>query len=316
MVTTQTATTATLSMRERFAATACELFVNDPRVAIVLAAISRGLFEPAFRHDPRRAFDVGIMEQTMIGVAAGFAMEGFHPIAHSITPFLVERPYEQLKDDFGLQGLGGTFASTGASYDYSAEGGTHHAPGDVAALLQIPGFEIIAPGHPDEVESLLRATYANGRPTYIRLAGTSNARAMDVRSDRMQVVERGGRATVIAVGPMLGRTLDALADMDVTVLYATTVQPFDAATMLSVAGGQPVVITVEPWYEGTLSATIAKALRHVPSRIASIGVPRRFPTAYGTLGEHDAANGLDVEGIRQQVEHALREPPGLTSFAI
>jgi transketolase len=306
----------TMSMRERFAETACELFVDDPRVAIVLAAISRPLFQPAMHHDPRRALDVGIMEQSMIGVAAGFAMEGFHPIAHSITPFLVERPYEQLKDDFGLQGLGGTFASTGASYDYSTEGGTHHSPADVAALLPIPRFEVIAPGHPDEVDALLRATYANGRPTYIRLAVAGNARPMDVRPGRIEVVRRGSRATVVAVGPMLDRTVEAARDMDVTMLYATTVEPFDAATLQSVAGQAPVVITVEPWYEGTLTASIAKALRHVPSRMVSIGVPRRFPTAYGTPEEHDAENGLDASGIRQQITGALSEPAGLTTFAI
>ena len=307
---------ATTTMRERFAATSCELFADDPRVAIVLAAISRPLFEPAMRHDPRRALDVGIMEQAMIGVAAGFAMEGFHPIAHSITPFLVERPYEQLKDDFGLQGLGGTFASTGASYDYSTEGGTHHAPADVAALLQIPRFEVIAPGHPDEADSLLRATYANGRPTYLRLAVDGNARPMDVRPGRMEVVRRGSRATIVAVGPMLDRTMDAVRDLDVTVLYATTVEPFDAATLQSVAGPLPVVITVEPWHESTLSASVARTLRHVPSRIVSIGVPRAFPTAYGTPAEHDTDNGLDAIGIRRQVDHALAEPAGLASFAI
>ena len=308
--------TARMTMRERFAATACDLFVQDPRVAIVLAAISRPLFEPAMRHDPRRALDVGIMEQTMIGVAAGFAMEGFHPIAHSITPFLVERPYELLKDDFGLQGLGGTFVSTGASYDYSTEGGTHHSPADVAALLQIPGFEIMAPGHPDEVDGLLRATYANRRPTYLRLAATGNARAIDVRPGRMEVVRRGIAATVLAVGPMLDRTIEAVRDIDVTVLYATTVEPFDEATLLSVAGREPLVVTVEPWYEGTLSANVAKTLRHVPSRINSIGVPRTFPTAYGTPAEHDANNGLDAFGIRRRIDLALAEPTGLTSFAI
>src|SRR5205823_15009555 len=116
--------------------------------------------QPTFRHDPRRALNVGIMEQTMVGVAAGFALEGFHPVAHTITPFVAERALEQLKLYFANQELGGLVITVGASYDYAAEGTTHHAPGDVQALLTIPGVEVLVPGAAGEVDALIRGTYA------------------------------------------------------------------------------------------------------------------------------------------------------------
>ena len=78
-------------MRTSAADTVWELFEADPRVAVVLAEISVERFAPAFVHDPRRAVNVGIMEQTMVGVAAGFAMEGFHPVMHTIAPFFTVR---------------------------------------------------------------------------------------------------------------------------------------------------------------------------------------------------------------------------------
>ena len=80
---------------------------------------------------PERVINVGIMEQTAVSLAAGLALESFHPIIHSITPFVAERPFEQIKDDFCYQGLGGTFISIGASYDYGTDGMTHHGPADV-----------------------------------------------------------------------------------------------------------------------------------------------------------------------------------------
>src|SRR5829696_3707488 len=155
-------------MREAFAATATDLLEADERAVIVLAEISVDFFADAIRKHPNRVVNVGIMEQTLIGVAAGMAMEGFHPIIHTITPFLVERPLEQLKLDFGYQGLGGTFVSAGASYDYAASGCTHHAPGDVQALVSIPGMRVLVPGHAEEVGGLMRSTFADGVPTYIR----------------------------------------------------------------------------------------------------------------------------------------------------
>ena len=134
------------AMRTQAADTVCDLFAADPRVAVVLAEISVERFQPAFEHDPARAINIGIMEQAMVGVAAGYAMEGFHPVLHTIAPFVAERALEQLKLDFGNQDLGGLVITVGGSYDYGAEGTTHHSPGDVQALLTIPGARVLVPG--------------------------------------------------------------------------------------------------------------------------------------------------------------------------
>jgi transketolase len=97
---------------------------------------------------------------------------------------------------------------------------------------------------------------------------------------------------------MLERTLAAVSGLDATVLYATTVVPLDAALLAREAG--VLVVTVEPFYEGTLSAQVAAALSHRPVQIVSIGVPRRVHSRYGTYRDHDAALGLDVRGLRER----------------
>ena len=288
-------------MREAFANEATRLLVEDPRVAIVLAEISGSLFEDATRHDHLRTVNVGIAEQTMVGVAAGFAMEGFHPIAHSLSPFMAERPFEQLKLDFGYQRLGGTFVGAGGSYDYAAEGGTHHAAGDAAAMLAIPRMQVLVPGHGDEVASLLRSTYANRVPTYLRTSLATNDGPVDVAPGRLEVVQRGTRATVVAFGPMLSRALQAAEGLDLTVAYATSVEPFDHDGLASIVGSHPHVIAVEPWYEATVAPSLVIALGHTATRYDFVGVPRRFVHDYGTWREIDADLGLDVEGIRARL---------------
>src|SRR4051794_9935534 len=160
------------TMRERFYRATAELLDSDPRVAVVLADIgtsglgSYGVFE---RH-PERAINVGIREALMVSVAAGMALEGMRPIVHSYTPFLIERAFEQIKLDFGHQGVGGILVSIGGSYDASEEGRTHQAPEDVAMMSSLPNWTIYVPGHPDEVESLLRASTATDDAVYIRLS--------------------------------------------------------------------------------------------------------------------------------------------------
>ena len=245
------------------------------------------------------------MEQALVAVSAGLAMEGFRPIAHTITPFLVERALEQLKLDFGYQGLAATFVSVGASYDYAAEGPTHHSAGDVQVLSSIPGMQIFVPGAPSEVDLLIRRSFANDSPTYLRTSVSRNAEGLDVEPGRLEVLKRGSAGAVIAFGPMLDRTVRAVSDLDVTLLYATSVEPFDAQTLRSVADQKPAVITVEPFYEGSVTMRISEALRHVPSRIGSVGVPREFIARYGTVAEHDRYLRLDEEGVREQIVRFL-----------
>lgn len=292
-------------MRDAFVRTVTSLLDEDPRTALVLADISEDRFAPALRRHPERVVNVGIMEQTMVGVAAGFAMEGFHPFAHSLSPFIAERPYEQLKVDFGYQGLGGTFVGVGGSYDYGSEGGTHHSPADVQVMLAIPGMEVLVPGHPGEVDALVRTTYANGRPTYFRLSAATNKDAFDVVPGRMEIVRRGSLATVIAIGPMLTRTIQACEGIDVTLLYATSVWPFDRATVASVVGDAPLVISVEPFYEATIAAVVTSSLTHLPATFEWIGVPRAFIHSYGTPAELDADLELDAPGIRRRLAAVL-----------
>lgn len=287
----------TATMRERFLKTAAELLDEDPRIAVVLADIGVALLAPAAARHPDRVINVGIREQLMIGAAAGLALAGLRPIVHSYTPFVVERPFEQVKLDLGHQDVGAILVSIGASYDSAESGRTHQAPEDVALMASLPGWRIVVPGHPDEVPGLLRAAAARDDRTYLRLTERVNADVGDVRSERMRVVRRGSRATVIAVGPLLDAVLEATAGLDVTVLHAITVRPFDVDTLRSTLAA-PVVAIAEPYLAGTSSAEVSRALDDRPHRLLALGVPNVEHRHYGTWAEHDAAHGLDARGMR------------------
>ena len=236
----------------------------------------------------------------MISVASGLALSGMRPIAHSYTPFLVERPFEQVKLDLAHQGVGAVLVSIGASYDASSNGRTHQAPEDVALLSSLPDWTIHVPGHPDEVELLLRDAVVGDGNVYVRLAARSNAEPMPIEPGRFHVARRGSQAVVIAVGPMLDRTLSATADLDVTVLYATTVRPFDAETLRSELQTATVVL-VEPYLQGTSAMLISEALGSTPHRLLSIGVRRMEHRQYGSPEQHDEAHGLDVASLRHRI---------------
>ena len=286
-------------MRERFYATAADLVDTDPRVAVVIAEIGGAALFAAKRRHPDRVINVGIREQLMLGVAGGLALAGLRPIVHSYAPFVVERPFEMLKLDIGHQDAGAILASVGASYDSAASGRTHEAPEDVALVASLPGWSVYVPGHPDEAEQLLRASATTDERAYLRLAEQANAVPRSVERGHMIIERRGRVATVITVGPLLDPVLEATADLDVTVLYATTARPFDRDALR--AARSPRVVLVEPYLAGTSSSEIAEALVDTPHRLLALGVPNVEHRRYGTWRDHNAVHGLDAAGIRARI---------------
>jgi len=291
------------TMRAQFAATATDLVRRDANAAVVLAEISRDLFADAADEAPHRVVNVGIAEQLLIGVTAGLALEGMRPIAHSITPFLVERPYEQIKLDLLLHRLPAVLVSTGASYDYSTEGWTHHGPADVAVLAALPGVRLAVPGSVSEVDAMIRAEHASPEVSYVRLS-TRGHQGVPPPGAGLVRLRDGGRGTVLAVGPVLDAVLAATAGLGLGVLYATQVRPFDRAglrsAVSSVGAGRPVVV-VEPYAGAVLLADVVAALAPDPVRVVPIGIPLRVPHHYGTPEDHDRSAGLDAEGIRARL---------------
>lgn len=297
------------TMRDRFTEVTHAVLSEQPNTALILADIGTDRFEKlgTQRKFGGRVLNVGIREQLMLGVAAGFALEGFRPIAHSYAPFLVERAYEQLKLDMSHQGVGAVLVSVGASYDWAEAGRTHHAPGDVAVVAALPDWEIGVPGHPDEVEMLLRHAASIDTPYYLRLSDAANTTPAAISPGQFTAMRQGSRGApvVVAVGPLLSPAMSALEDEDVTVLYATTVRPFDHAGLRQAVTGTDVIL-IEPYLVGTSVAEVSKALVDRPHRTLAIGVPHEENRRYGTREEHDQAFGLTAPGINRKVQDFLR----------
>lgn len=284
-----------VTQRDAFYAALPPLMADDDRLVAVLAAIGASYLDvPA--HLAPRVVDVGIREQLLISTAGGLALTGWRPVVHTFPPFLLERPYEQVKLDLGHQGVGAVLVSAGGSYGWPAGGATHFGPRDVALLDTLDGWTVHAPGHPAEVEPLLRRAVAGDDRVYIRLDPTSNTRPADVSTDAWTVARGGNRGLVIAVGPLLDRVLEATKGFDVTVVHAVTVRPLDVAALRATAHG-PDVVLVEPWLRGTSSHLVTEALRDRPIRLLSLGVDREEQRVYGEITDHDHLHGLDVAGI-------------------
>jgi len=286
--------------------TVSDVVSNDSSTALFLADIGAMGFKDLLYKFPERAMNIGIFEDGMMSVAAGMSLRGITPIIYGISPYIATRALEQIKLDFAYQSTGGVFLTTGAAYDFSTLGYSHFCPEDLGVIKMIPGVRFIAPGTPAQFDSLFRETYAHPAPTYFRLSDWANNIQCETAFGRAEVLKTGSKATVIAVSTMLDAVLEACGEEDVTVLYYTTLEPFDRTTLAASCPSGKVLLC-EPHYEGTLSHDVVEALKPNGVRISCVGVPREIIRKYGTKKEKDDFYGLTAENIYRKLAELVAE---------
>lgn len=286
-------------MRHQFTKTLKNILYSDDSTSLLLGDIGVYGFRDEIEKLPNRVYNIGILEQSTISLAAGLSQQGIIPFIHTIAPFMVERAFEQLKIDFGYQKLNGNFISVGSSYDYASLGCTHHCPGDVSLMLTIPEMSIILPGSDKELDSLLREIYTYNYPKYFRLSEYQHKIDHNVAYGKGNLIKKGSKATIICFGPMLDNVIKAVESIDVTVLYYSTVLPFDKNLLLEHFNEN--IIICEPFYTGTTTHLICETLQGKKYSITNIGVPRKFLFNYGSRIEHDIALGFDPINLKNTI---------------
>jgi transketolase len=152
-------------MRRAFGRVVVKLAEKDPNVVLLTGDVEQEIAEYKQRFADRY-FNLGLCEQTIISMAAGMALEGLRPIVYSITPFLIERPFEQLKIDVDEQNLPVMLIGNA---DYPSHGPTHRpldAQGLVGLFKNITGF---FPNNQVEAEKAMLDAYIMGGPAIVCL---------------------------------------------------------------------------------------------------------------------------------------------------
>lgn len=293
-------------MMNRFAKELNDIIKKDEKSVLILMGIGRYIFKECMEYAPERAFDVGVMEQAAVGMAAGMAAKGMTPFLYTWAPFLIERAYEQLKLDFGSQSLSGNFIGAGASYDLAGFGDSHYCPADVPILMQIRNMQIVVPGTADEFAALFQEAYNNHSPTYYRLSNYVNDKSYAVHFGRANVLRKGSRATLIVVGPMLNYVLPAADRYDVTVIYYTTAAPFDSETLKKNMSGDRIMI-FEPYSKGAILKNVIESLPGCRLKIELVGYDSESPCRLGEYSDHIVDWGWDEDTIRMKLEKLLDE---------
>ena len=152
-------------MRNEFGKVLTELAEVEPRIFVLIGDYESGLggFKNKF---PDRIMNLGTCEQSLVSVAAGMATEGFIPIVYSITPFILERPFEQLKITIDQQNIPVILVGYD---DYPNPGYTHIALNPRVMMGLFKNFEGYYPNNSQEIKNILKKAIYSTSPSFIFL---------------------------------------------------------------------------------------------------------------------------------------------------
>ena len=153
-------------MRRRFGKVITELADRDENIIVLVGDIGYRVFDEFREKHPDRVINLGICEPSMIGVSAGMALEGLKPWVYTITPFLIERPFEQVKLDIDQQNVNVKLVGFA---DYSTLGPTHAELNGEKLMQFFTNITSFFPKDGDETQSMVYEAYEKNGPAFISL---------------------------------------------------------------------------------------------------------------------------------------------------
>jgi transketolase len=292
-----------------------EVAKTDSRVVFIGSDLGIGTLKQFKTEMPDRFFMEGVSEANLVGMSAGFALEGKIVYANTIATFLTRRCFEQVCLDLCLHNVNVRLIGNGGGMVYAPLGPTHLATEDIAIFRALPHMTILAPADATEMRRMMPLTLNHPGPIYIRLGKGGDpivTRDEPFVIGKIFPMRAGKDAVLITTGVMLKRALDAAEALqakgiEAAILHCPTVKPLDEAVIRDYAAAVPVIVTVEEHtIVGGLGSAVAEIIAEAgfptPKHFRRIGIPDVFPDQYGSQDSLLARYGITAEGISATVE--------------
>jgi 1-deoxy-D-xylulose-5-phosphate synthase len=261
-----------LSYSKIFGTQITNLAQSDDKIIAITAAMPAGTGLDIFAKSlPDRYFDVGIAEQHAVTFGAGLACEGLKPVVTIYSTFL-QRAYDQIIHDVALQKLPVRFMMDRAGF-VGADGPTHAGSFDVAYLINLPNFILMAPSSGQELVKMINTAMAiNDTPSAIRYPRGEASTTINFEDHEIltigqaKVVLSGQKIAIISYGTILEEVLKAANiikekyNLLITVIDARFAKPFDEKLVEETVKNHQLLISIEEGVIGGFGSVLAQFL--------------------------------------------------------
>lgn len=304
-------------MREVYTETLIEMAGKDERICVLEADLMRATGTGSFKDKfPERAFNVGVAEANMVGVASGLSAGGKIPWAATFGCFAARRTYDQffISANYAQQNvkLVGTDPGVTAAFN----GGTHMPFEDTGLMRCIPGLVIFEPCDSVSLKSLIKQATEHKGSTYMRLQRkgkyTLYSDTDEVILGKGNVLKEGDDLTIIASGYVMVPEALAAADLLIEegikarVIDMHTVKPLDRKLVVESAEKTGAILVCENHQKaGGLFSAVCECLgEEFPVPVAAVAVEDQFGQV-GTLEYLKEAYGFTKENIVKKAKELM-----------
>jgi transketolase len=156
-------------MRKIFGNVIVDHMATNDQIRVITADLGFGILDNCRNTYPKKFYNVGAAEQLMIGMAIGMAENNIIPICYSITPFLLYRPFEFLRNYANYENICIKLVGSGRDKDYSHDGISHWAEDDEQVLSCLPNIKIYKPNNEKELVDIIPEFLYSKTPAYLNL---------------------------------------------------------------------------------------------------------------------------------------------------
>lgn len=156
-------------MRERFAVELYQQMKENSQIWVITGDVGYKMWDKIRSDFPERFLNTGASEQAMVGIAIGLALEGKIPFVYSITPFLLYRPFETIRNYLNAEKIPVRLVGSGRNDDYLNDGFSHWASEDREVMGIFQNIEARWPENFLEIPNLVQEMIEVRKPWYINL---------------------------------------------------------------------------------------------------------------------------------------------------
>jgi transketolase len=309
---------AEMAMREAYGRALAEYGDKNPLIVALDVDTSASTLSNFFaKRFPERFYNIGIAEPCMVDVAAGLAMGGFIPFINGFASILSLRALEQIRSCVCYANTNVKIAASYAGLSDFKDGATHYSISDLANVRALPGLTVIVPADAAEAADWVPIIAEHQGPVYLRI---SRAGAIPVHQPlskleigKARTLRNGSDLTIIAMGSMVGRSLqavEALAAMGISarLVEMHTLKPIDRETIVQCAEETGAIVTAE---EHTIIGGLGSAVAEVvcetrPVPLQRVGINDFFCPTGRNLDTLMDTCGLSVAAIISAAQQVLK----------